>query len=128
MRRDGWRRLTWLGVTLCVVALALGVAKGLFWSPGVTAANFNRVRLGMTETEVDGIFGCQASAYHLLMEKAFPGEPACRAGFGDVWADKAGVAYIHFGLDRRVKRAHRFDLLHVGDGGRWPCLVGGCVR
>jgi len=112
------RRLAWVGVALCVVVFGLGGAKGLFWPPGVTAANFNRIRVGRTEIEVDGSFGSQASACGLLTDEANPDARSRRIGFIGIWAGKAGAAYIRFGLDGRVTRADRFEPTTAGAGGR----------
>ncbi|HYT90668.1 MAG TPA: hypothetical protein VEL76_18315 [Gemmataceae bacterium] len=52
------RRLTWVGVALCLVALALGVTERLLGpSPGVIEANVRRIRPGMTLGEVKEIMG-----------------------------------------------------------------------
>jgi hypothetical protein len=52
------RRVYLLGVGLALVALGLAVTDwALGPRPGVTEANFRRVREGMTLAEVQGIFG-----------------------------------------------------------------------
>jgi hypothetical protein len=58
MKRRSVRRLAWVGVALCVVALAFGVTvRVLEPPPGVTEANFARLRLGMTQERVESIVG-----------------------------------------------------------------------
>ncbi len=58
MTRRTARQLVWVGIALCVVALALGVTwRFLGLTPGVTDANFRRVRSGMTVAEVETILG-----------------------------------------------------------------------
>src|SRR4051794_40059365 len=58
MKRRSVRRLAWVGVALCLVALALGVTVRLLEPPpGVTEANVRRIRLGMTLAEVEAVLG-----------------------------------------------------------------------
>jgi hypothetical protein len=54
MKRRGVRRLTWVGVALCLVALPFGLMEWLVWRPGVTEAKMRRIRLGVTHEEVEG--------------------------------------------------------------------------
>jgi hypothetical protein len=53
------RRLGWVGVALAVVALAFGGTARLLGPepPGVTEANVERIREGMTVDEVEAILG-----------------------------------------------------------------------
>jgi hypothetical protein len=72
MKRRTVRRLAWVGVALCAVALALGVTERLVWRPGVTPANVRRVRVGMTLDEVEALMGCPA---HLAFDLDREGVP-----------------------------------------------------
>jgi hypothetical protein len=57
-KRRFLRRLACVGVALCVVALGFGVTVRLLGPrPGVSQANYNRLRLGMGLTEVAAILG-----------------------------------------------------------------------
>src|SRR5262245_60350420 len=51
------RRLLWAGVAACVVLLGFGVVHCLFPPPGVTEANWKRLRDGMTLREVQDVIG-----------------------------------------------------------------------
>jgi hypothetical protein len=58
MKRRTVRQLAWVGVALCLVALALGVTvRVLEPPPGVTAANVLRIRPGMRPDVVERILG-----------------------------------------------------------------------
>jgi hypothetical protein len=56
-RRVRW--LAWVGVALCVLAVAFGLTVRLVGleSPGVTEANAKRIQPGMALREVEGILG-----------------------------------------------------------------------
>ncbi|HYT92893.1 MAG TPA: hypothetical protein VEL76_29520 [Gemmataceae bacterium] len=66
------RRLAWVGIAACVVALSFGLTnRVLDLSPGVTRANFERLRRGMGEGEVAALLGgpgqmggCYTLGYH----------------------------------------------------------------
>ncbi len=53
------KRLALIAVLPLTVAVILGVLAMLPPRPGVTTANFDRIRKGMTEDEVRGIFGAK---------------------------------------------------------------------
>jgi hypothetical protein len=102
MKRRTLRGLAWVGVALCLVALALGTTvRVLDALPGVTEANLRRVQEGMTLAEVEGLFGraadqCADRCHSPLTDKLLPRgvEMAAWWNKGDgyvlVWLDGAG--------------------------------------
>jgi hypothetical protein len=65
------RRVVWIGVALCLVALAFGLTVRLLGPElaGVTEANARRIRPGMSLTEAERILG--SAGYPLLRGEAY---------------------------------------------------------
>ncbi len=77
-----------VGATTAFVGLTLGALAMLPERPGVTKANFDRIKKGMTRAEADAIFGkpacwsgasCHASC--ILIFEEWTGEDGARADF-----------------------------------------------
>ncbi len=83
-----------LGVGIVLLAGAFLVTDGLFYQPGVTQANVRRIRLGMTEPEVEGILGGSAAG-------GYVSQPTSRTR---IWSGVDGLAVVRFGQHDRVNR------------------------
>jgi hypothetical protein len=82
------RHVYLLGVGLALVALALAFTDwALSLRPGVTEANFRRVRPGMTLAEVEALLGGKAG------RKAFLNHGE---GYLGLWAGPDGTAHVVF--------------------------------
>jgi hypothetical protein len=96
------RRLVWVAVAQCVVALAFGLTHLLLSPfPGVTAANCARLRPGMSQQEVEQLFGGPSSSW-----KLWP--PDTNDYYSRSWEGDEGTADVTFGRDGRVRKAE-FD-------------------
>jgi hypothetical protein len=92
-------------VAACALPLALSPPSG----PGsqITRARYERLREGMTEAEVDAVFGVPAGHYGspggcvTLEEVSFPGAVRHREWWGD-----AGNVEVGFGADGRLVGKH----------------------
>jgi hypothetical protein len=92
------RRVYLLGVGLALVALGLAFTDwALSFQSGVTEANVNRVRPGMTLAEVEALFGCRWRAG--FINNGTPGE------LGFEWEGARGVADVSFDLKHRARKA-----------------------
>src|SRR5262245_43866406 len=92
------RRVYLLGVGLALVALLLAVTDGALGpSPGVTEANFRRIRPGMTFDEVDAILGPLIPEERAAFE-ASKTQPKWRERAMRVltWNGPAGDIVVHF--------------------------------
>jgi hypothetical protein len=86
MTRRTLRRLAWMGVAVCVVAVALGVTERLLApTPSVTEANVGRLRKGMTLREVEAILGTT----HQM-------GPSGHGAWERVWVRRSGCAWVTF--------------------------------
>jgi hypothetical protein len=80
-------------------------APKTYGPPGVTLANFERIKTGMTYAEVCEIFGCKGTPKTIMSTS--PGRPDMRFY---KWRDRGkGWAYICF-EDGRVTSASQYDL------------------
>jgi hypothetical protein len=80
------RRLAWVGVALCAVALAWGVTERVFTpEPTVTEANVGRLREGMTLRDVEAILGT-------IHQMGISGHGARER----VWVRRTGCAWVTF--------------------------------
>jgi hypothetical protein len=93
------RRVFLLGVGIVLVALGLAITDWvLSLQPGVTEANFKRIRVGMTEAEVQAILGG-------VPQEKLP-YPSTDGWFYCVWDGSTGNILVAFGRDDgRVRRA-----------------------
>jgi hypothetical protein len=88
------RRVYLLGEGIALVALALAFTDwALSLQPGVTEANVNRIRPGMTVQEVETMFGAPGVP---SMWKPSPFAP-----YELFWAGECGVVYVEFDLATR---------------------------
>jgi hypothetical protein len=99
------RQVFLMGLGLTLVALALVLTDTLIApAPGLTPQNVRRLRRGMTEVEVEALFGRDADRHLGHGECAFvaawqaTGRPAeCK-----LWRAERGGVYVGFGDDGRV--------------------------
>jgi hypothetical protein len=76
------RRVAWVAVAVCVVALAFGLTTRLLgMSPAVTKANVSRIRPGMSRAEVEALLGSAGKHY-------------CYRSYH--WAGLGGEAHVWF--------------------------------
>jgi hypothetical protein len=116
MKRRIVRRLAWVGMALCLVALAFGVTVRLLkLPPGVTETNVGLIRKGMTLTEVEGILGESAKHEIDLRGCALPHLTRRWRGTAEcarLWPGAEGCACVGFDEDGRVAGA----VFHFVDG------------
>jgi hypothetical protein len=86
------RRVYLLGVGLALVALAFVLTDALLWQAGVTEANVNRIRPGMSLEQAEGILGKATDARVLTKRLSVA-----------IWKDDASYYVIALFMDRRVK-------------------------
>jgi hypothetical protein len=108
------RRAAWAGVAI-VVALAL--VGGLLWLalPGdtVTQEDFDRIAIGMTLPEVEGVFGQPADSVFQMQPRFAGAEKGSWLAEGHemrYWNGSAWYAYVVFDKNGQVIRKER---------GRW---------
>jgi hypothetical protein len=92
------KRVFLLGLGLALVGLAFAVTDWALWQPGVTEANCDRIRPGMSLERVEAIFGGPPNE---RIDRWEGGPPeAC------VWYGVGGDALVDFRRkDGRVRRA-----------------------
>src|SRR5947209_2352561 len=99
------RRLAWVGVALCAVALGFGATLRLLGPepPGVTEANLTRISAGMTLLEVRGILGDYDRS--VQMEAADPEMFGVgrKPRFRCEWTGESGMAFVFFDGCGRVE-------------------------
>jgi hypothetical protein len=93
------RRVYLVGLGLALVALALAFTDwALSLQAGVTEANFKRIRVGMTEAEVEGLMGGRGED-----------RTGCRRAYDPTtrwrWKGPAGYAYVNLDGTGRVEEA-----------------------
>jgi hypothetical protein len=111
-------------LVLLVVTPAALLGLGLFLllpSSRPDASNKLRIESGMTEADVNGIFGCKAdgdrsdlfdSSHRDRMGPGFPKYWICDAGVVEVWFDERGrvigSSFLSHDFKRRPSLFHRF--------------------
>jgi hypothetical protein len=113
------RKLKWLAIVLAVLLLGFGTALFLWPSDPITAESWKRIRLGMTEKEVEAILGGPGMSFDaqnflkqlpqapFLFEDPHLEEPADKGLFvvGDrnkLWSGRRGMIEIEFDNENRV--------------------------
>ncbi len=78
------RRQTYLlGVGLALVALAFVLTDALLWRPGVTEANYRRIRAGMPQAEIERLLGGRGVSLG-----RYPPHPGYQWDYRFPWANK----------------------------------------
>jgi hypothetical protein len=93
-----------------VLAFSAAVALLVLWllpvCPGVTKANFDRIEIGMTLSEVEAILGDDRGSRATFGSDINPPDARGRAG----WGGEDGVAFIGFDMHWRVVHTDWLDL------------------
>jgi hypothetical protein len=105
------QRLAWVGVALCVVALALGVTERFVESrqrpgDGITKLNYQRIHEGMPLREVEGILGKRPGNYQsgrpLLALDVYGGGVLMNGGVMVEWWGDRGIVQVGLDANQRV--------------------------
>lgn len=109
-------RLVFLtGVAMYALAVAFLLTDQLVWCPGVTERNCRRIRPGMTQQQVEVVFGGAAKGDYLYLRGYFVGGATTRhlrgivdaePVVGQLWPSTRGAAVVVFdsnGLAQKVE-------------------------
>jgi hypothetical protein len=107
-----WVFLLGVGVTLVAVAFVV-TCQVLEAQPGVTEANFKRIKEGMSLAEVEAILGGRATSevnFHRVLLRlkrcCFPVEEYDRCAWRRKWTSPRGTVTIMFGIEGTVTESH----------------------
>jgi hypothetical protein len=86
------RRVFLLGLGIVLVAVAFVLTDALLWQAGVTEANVNRIRPGMSLEQAESILGKATDVRDWTKRQSVA-----------IWKDDASYYVITLFMDRRVK-------------------------
>jgi hypothetical protein len=124
------RKLKWMAVVLAVLVMGLGAALFLLPRDRITRESWERIRLGMTEKEVEAILGEPGKNMKDFFEgiiiegkipykvKGNPFQEGESSVYGKIWLGRRGIMAIDFDLDWQVTRK-TFREAHSAD----PTLI-----
>ncbi len=120
MNRRIWLVLMGVGVGLAVLPI---LARALSLRPGITRANYERIREGMTLQQVEGLLGGPSGNYSRIPDKEAglwaidPDRPDLGRRFfigREVWTGDALAVAVWFDDEGRVARKESYETLDRG--------------